>query len=127
MQSLYQRRLFQWGLGILLLGWLAALILFMVNGADAGTASGYEIIGGQAYPIAAAQSRVDTYNLERIGGKSAVFAVQFNDWLGSLWHGRRLAYLLAIVSSVVGLFCLWEAYQQHEDWLHQQQLETPQD
>lgn len=42
--------------------------------------------------------------MERIGGKAVVFAAELNDWLASLWHGRRLAATLAVISVAVAWF-----------------------
>jgi len=43
--------------------------------------------------------------LERIGGKAAVVAVEINEWFDSLWHGRRLAGTLAVLSIGASLLC----------------------
>src|SRR5665213_2195975 len=37
----------------------------------------------------------DVLQLEKMGGKSAVFMADFEDWFASIWHGRRLAYTVA--------------------------------
>ncbi|HEX4329013.1 MAG TPA: hypothetical protein VH105_19645 [Burkholderiales bacterium] len=47
------------------------------------------------------------FQLERMGGKAMVLMAQFNDWFGSLWHGKPLAAILAGTSLVVGLGCIW--------------------
>lgn len=44
-------------------------------------------------------------DLERIGGKAAVAAAEFNEWFGGLWHGRRLAGTLAVLSIGASLLC----------------------
>jgi hypothetical protein len=44
-------------------------------------------------------------DLERIGGKAAVAAAEFNDWFDNLWHGRRLAGTLAVLSVGASLLC----------------------
>ncbi|HEV8501905.1 MAG TPA: hypothetical protein VGR63_10010 [Casimicrobiaceae bacterium] len=65
-----------------------------------------------AAPDAAAQiagSRVYEYDIERIGGKSAVYAVRFNQWLASLWHGTTLAYTVAVIAIAVAAMCLLAA------------------
>ncbi|HEY7904768.1 MAG TPA: hypothetical protein VIH36_15045 [Casimicrobiaceae bacterium] len=63
-------------------------------------------------PDAAAQiagSRVYEYDIERIGGKSAVYAVRFNQWLASLWHGTTLAWTVAAIAVGVAAICLLAA------------------
>ncbi|TRZ93177.1 MAG: hypothetical protein D4R84_10940 [Rhodocyclaceae bacterium] len=44
-------------------------------------------------------------DLERIGGKAAVAAAEFNEWFDGLWHGRRLAGTLAALSIGASLLC----------------------
>ena len=40
----------------------------------------------------------DVLQLEKMGGKSAVFMADFEDWFASIWHGRRLAYTVAVLA-----------------------------
>jgi len=47
--------------------------------------------------------------LERIGGKAAVVAVELSDWFKGLWHGRRLAGTLAVLSVGASLLCFLAA------------------
>jgi hypothetical protein len=54
-------------------------------------------------------SRIDDYNIERIGGKAAVYVVHFDRWLGSLWHGRPLAVTVAVLTLLAAGLCLWLA------------------
>lgn len=42
----------------------------------------------------------DVLELEKMGGKSAVVMADFEEWFASIWHGRRLAYTVAILSIV---------------------------
>lgn len=50
------------------------------------------------------------YDLERMGGKSNVAAAEFRDWFGSLWHGRRLANTLTVLSIGGCLACFLAAH-----------------
>lgn len=54
-------------------------------------------------------SRRYQLELQRIGGKAAVAAAQFDEWFDSLWHGRRLAATLAVISIAGSLVCLLAA------------------
>jgi len=76
----------------------AALIYAFVD--DTGPDAAAEIASGRVYE----------YNIERIGGKSAVYAARFNQWLGSLWHGRTLAYTVAAIAIAVAAMCLLAAH-----------------
>jgi hypothetical protein len=51
----------------------------------------------------------DEFELEKIGGKSMVLAVQFNHWLASWFHGFKLALLIFAVSLVIAVGCYAEA------------------
>lgn len=55
------------------------------------------------------------YELERIGGKAAVLAVEFNQWFESLWHGRQLASTVALLSLALALGCFWIAHVLTDD------------
>ncbi len=52
-------------------------------------------------------SQREMQQVERLGGRATVQTVQFDSWLGSLWHGQRLAWTLAILSLVVGGGCAY--------------------
>ena len=56
-----------------------------------------------------ASDRAYTFEVERIGGKSAVYIAQFNRWFSGLWHGSALAGTLAVLSLVLALVCFWFA------------------
>jgi len=44
--------------------------------------------------------------LEGIGGKAAVFTSELNDWVAGLWHGKTLAYTIAVITALVaGAYC----------------------
>ena len=53
----------------------------------------------------AVAERREMRELERLGGTATVQTVRFNRWLGSLWHGERLACTLAVLGLVVGAAC----------------------
>jgi hypothetical protein len=43
------------------------------------------------------------YQLERLGGKSAVFYQELSDGFSSLWHGSRLGITIGVISCLVAL------------------------
>jgi hypothetical protein len=96
------RRLHLAGVLILVLGWIAAALVFVAarRADDAGTD---------------ALSPSEHYQLERLGGKAAARAVEFDRWFASLWHGERLAWTLALLSLAVGGSCLYLAGLMGED------------
>ncbi len=61
------------------------------------------------YVAAVDNSKKYRLELERIGGKAAVLAVEFDEWFDGLWHGRRLAGTLAVLSVAAALLCFLAA------------------
>ncbi|MFZ0918042.1 MAG: hypothetical protein WAN04_14210 [Candidatus Udaeobacter sp.] len=51
----------------------------------------------------------DMLQLEKMGGKSYILFNDFNEWFASLWHGRRLAYTIGVLSVGGFLGCRWFA------------------
>jgi len=87
------------GVAILLVGLVAAALIYVLAADDRASDSSVEIESGRIYE----------YNLERIGGMAAVYAARFNRWLASLWHGKSLAYTVAVLAIVIALVCFWVA------------------
>lgn len=85
------------GMVILVAGLLAAIVVYLIAGSEAADLAGMDA------------NKQYQFQLERIGGKSAVLATEFNQWLGSLWHGTRLAWTLGVLAVVIALFCFWLA------------------
>jgi hypothetical protein len=56
-------------------------------------------------------SKRSEYQMEIIGGKSNILASEINEWFASLWHGRRLAQMLAIFSVGGSLACFFVAHR----------------
>ena len=79
------------GLAVIAIGLIAAAAAYFTAGADADT-------------DALAQQR-EMRELERLGGTATAQTVRFNQWLGSLWHGERLAGTLAVLGLLVGGAC----------------------
>jgi len=117
-------RLKRIGAAILVLGLLSAIVVFIFASEAPGNASAYQIIDGVSYPVDVNNTKSYNYNMERIGGKSAVFASDLDDWFSSLWHGKKLGYTLAVLSIVSTLLCYWLAYlfslPPHEDEIKDQ-------
>jgi hypothetical protein len=78
---------------------LAVVAVFLVLAAAAWV---------QARPddeVDAVEHRREMQQLERLGGRASVQTAEFDQWLSSLWHGRRLAGTLAVLGLVVGGAC----------------------
>jgi hypothetical protein len=51
--------------------------------------------------------RLTEFQIERIGGKAMVYVVRFNEWFAGFWHGRPLAFTIAVLALLAALFCFW--------------------
>jgi len=88
-----------WGVAILLVGLAGAALIYVFAADDRDTDLAGEITSGRMY----------RHNLELMGGKFAVVADQFNEWFAGLWHGRSLAYTVAVLAVAIALACFWLA------------------
>ncbi|HEV8117438.1 MAG TPA: hypothetical protein VGQ32_02875 [Thermoanaerobaculia bacterium] len=74
--------------GIVIAGFAAAVILYITAGPPPQNPLGYDPLQTKAY----------RHELEVFGGKANVIVAEFQDWFESLWHGRQLAYTVAVLS-----------------------------
>jgi hypothetical protein len=91
--------IYYWGVAILLVGLVGAALIYVFAADDGDTDRASEIVSGRMYK----------HNLELMGGKFAVYADQFNQWFAGLWHGRPLAYTVAVLAVAIALVCFWVA------------------
>ena len=106
-----RKRLQRIGTALLVVGLLAAELIFVRATPDNDSgAIGYEVVGGVSYPIMPGESKTYENGLERMGGKSAVLAAEITQWFASLWHGRRLAYTVLVLSVGGSLVCFFLAH-----------------
>jgi hypothetical protein len=102
----WQRYLYLGSIVILVLGLLAAALVFLTATRDVGrNVVGYRIEDGRSFPITLSQSRPDVRVLELQGGRANLAAAELDEWIASLWHGRRLAYVLVSVSLALAGLC----------------------
>jgi hypothetical protein len=47
------------------------------------------------------KSKKFAYELERMGGKAALVANDFNRWFSGLWQGESLAYTIAAITIII--------------------------
>src|ERR1019366_8865810 len=95
-RSAIQRRLYLIGAAILIVGLLSATLLYMTATDEDSNVLGYRIINGHEYVIETGDSKRLQYDMEKIAGKSVVVGEEINRWFSSLWHGKRLAYTVAL-------------------------------
>lgn len=48
--------------------------------------------------------------MENIGGKANVLGGEIQEWFAGLWHGRNLAYTLAVLTIAAALLCFYVAF-----------------
>ena len=97
-------RLNRLGVLILLAGLFTAALIYG-TAVDEDDALAYEIVDGVAYPVLASESKAYRHDLERLGGKSALFADDLRRGLASLVQGKRLAGSVAGLSGIAALAC----------------------
>jgi hypothetical protein len=92
-------RLLRVGSVLLVAGLVAAALVYWraKTVKDAG-AIGYTVEGGNSYAVMPADSKAYNYEMERMEGKEGILYAEILDWFESLWHGRRLAGTLAVLS-----------------------------
>jgi len=92
---------------ILLVGLGTAIFIYQTTDMDSSGALGYQIIGGTVYPIMPENTKIYRHDLEVYGGKAAVLADDFRRWFNGLWHGKSLAFTIAVITilaSFAGFF-----------------------
>jgi hypothetical protein len=99
MDAALRKRLHWVGTAILAAGLLSAALVYRAT----------PPAGADPDPLESGYSKKDLYDMERIGGKSVVFAVELNEGFESLWHGRRLAGTLVFLSLGGSLVCFFLA------------------
>lgn len=90
---------------ILVVGLVIAAVIYVTAADDNSAAVNQELTNTKRYE----------YELERIGGKAAVLAAEFNQWFESLWHGKQLASTVAFFSIAVALGCFLIAHVLSDD------------
>ncbi|SRR5258706_11004789 len=111
-RSPLHERIFYSGVAILVAGLTGAALIYVLSADDAGRRAEIEFANPRAYE----------FQIERIGGKAAVYAVRFNEWFSGLWHGRQLALTVAVLAIAIALACFWVANRmaatEHDDGEH---------
>ena len=93
-----QSRLYLIAAIILLVGLGSAVLIYLTAEDDSGGVFGYEIAGGNVYPIKPEDSKKYIHDLELYGGKGNVLANELMRWFAGLWHGRSLAFTMACIT-----------------------------
>ena len=85
---------------ILVLGIATAVVIFLTAQPPPENPLGYDPLTTKAY----------LHDLEVYGGKAGVLSAQFREWFASLWHGKQLAYTVAVITVIsAGVFKFFAA------------------
>lgn len=82
---------------VLFCGLLSAALIYYFAAQHPDPALGYGMDDGKQYD----------FQVERLGGKATLFAVQFNQWLVSLWQGTQLAFTIALLAILLAMLCFF--------------------
>src|SRR6266496_127257 len=77
-------------LAILVVGFAAAVVIYLTAHTPPGNPLGYDPLDTKKY----------LHDLEEFGGKANVLAAEFREWFESLWHGKRLAFTVAAITVI---------------------------
>ncbi len=80
---------------------ISAVLIYWAAMNDSTDDSGYEIVGGFVYPGGGAYNKKYVHDLQLYGGNAAVLADRFTRWFTGLWHGRSLAFTVAVIATVM--------------------------
>src|SRR5216683_3094460 len=75
---------------ILVLGFAAVVVIYLTAQPPPGNPLGYDPMDTKAY----------LHDLEVYGGKANVLAAEFRDWFDGLWHGKRLAFTVTVLTAI---------------------------
>jgi hypothetical protein len=94
-------RLYLVGVVVLLVGLGSALSIYLTADNYSDSSLGYDMAGGNVYPVKPEDSKMFIHDLEVYGGKGNVIANGLVRWLAGLWHGKSLAYTVACITIFV--------------------------
>ena len=94
---------------ILLVGLGSAVLIYRIAENDSNSVFGYEIIGGQAYPIMPEDSKMYLRDLQLYSGKAGVLADEFRRWFVGLWYGKSLAFTVAYITLFISFVVFYAA------------------
>lgn len=86
--------------GMLIVGWGVAIAVYATAAPDEDNPL-YEFEQSKKYLL----------DVERVGGKTAVFSSEIRAWFSGLWHGQSLAFTIATLTTVIALGYLYAAHR----------------
>lgn len=83
------------------MGLISALVIYQRAGNAAYGALGYEDEGGGLYPVMPEDSKQYQREMELYGGKANVLAESLRLWVGGLFQGKSLAFIIAGTTIII--------------------------
>ena len=90
-ESISQRRFRIATRAILIVGFTAAAVAYVVASVRPENPLGYDPLQTKKY----------LHDLEVYGGTANVLAAEFREWFAGLWYGRNLSYTIAVLTLLV--------------------------
>jgi len=103
--STLQRCLLWLAAFVLVAGLSGAVVVYRSAVKEEQRIGALEAAGENAYGGPDVHSKGYVLEVQRYGGNAAVIAVKFDRWFASLWHGKNLAYTLAILTVGLAFGC----------------------
>jgi len=94
---------------LLVLGWVVAAGVYASAPDGPEGPAHYSVVGGQPFADAGGATGWQAQQIERVGGQGTLLIARFDDRLGTLWHGRRLALTLGVAALLAALACRFVA------------------
>jgi len=89
------------GIMILIVGLGISVFIYIRAENHESDILGYEFIDGHAYPVKPEDSKMYQRDLQMVGGKMYLLIDELQRWFSGLWHGKSLAFTLAIITVMV--------------------------
>ncbi len=87
-------------LAILVFGFSSAAAIYLTAHAPPANPLGYEPEDTKRY----------VHDMELYGGKANMLAYEFRKWFAALWHGKQLAFTVAVITLIAaGVFVFFAA------------------
>jgi hypothetical protein len=101
-----QTRLYQIAAIILVAGLLGSVLIYFFAEDVEDDVLSYSTEGGSTSTMSPQDSKRYMREMEQFGGKANVAAYKFGVWFDGLWHGKSLAYTLAVLTVIISYcFC----------------------
>ena len=86
--------LYRWAAAIFVLGLACSSLIYLF--ADDETADlEHQVTSAKMYQ----------HDIQLMGGRTALYATRFDEWFAERWHGRQLAYTIAVIAAMIAAGC----------------------